>query len=128
MGAPGPERGGSGPAGSPVGSTRPARNGASLSGAPVAPARKLGPVAAGATFALITTPCASPVLFAVLAAAAAQMVPGLSVATMVCFAIGYTALVFVAGLGAGRASGRFGRHTAGLQAGAAALLFLGGLG
>lgn len=94
----------------------------------LAAARKLGPVAAGATFALITTPCASPVLFAVLAAAAAQMVPGLSVATMVCFAIGYTALVFAAGVGGGRARGRFGRHTAGLQAGAAALLFLAGLG
>jgi cytochrome c-type biogenesis protein len=93
-----------------------------------AAARKVGPVAAGATFALITTPCASPVLFAVLATAAAQMVPGLSVATMVCFAIGYTALVFAAGVGGGRASGRFGRHTAGLQAGAAALLFLAGLG
>jgi cytochrome c-type biogenesis protein len=91
-------------------------------------APNLGPVAAGATFALITTPCASPILFAVLAAAWARMVPGLAVATMVCFAIGYTALVFAAGVGGGRASRRFARHTAGLQAGAAALLVVAGLG
>jgi cytochrome c-type biogenesis protein len=89
--------------------------------------RGLGPVAAGATFALVTTPCASPILLAVLAAAAAQTVPGLSVATMASFAIGYTALVFAAGVGGGGVSERFGSHP-GLQAGAAAVLLLAGLG
>jgi cytochrome c-type biogenesis protein len=89
--------------------------------------RGLGPVAAGATFALVTTPCASPILLAVLAAAAAQTVPGLSVATMASFAIGYTALVFAAGVGGGGVSERFGGHP-GLQAGAAAVLLLAGLG
>lgn len=59
---------------------------------------KLGPTAAGATFALITTPCASPLLFAVLAAAGAQAIPGLALVTMVCFALGYTSLVFAAGV------------------------------
>jgi cytochrome c-type biogenesis protein len=59
--------------------------------------RRFGPVGAGATFALITTPCASPLLAAVLTAAAAQSVPGLSVATMVGFALGYTILVFLGG-------------------------------
>ncbi|MBA2565749.1 MAG: cytochrome C biogenesis protein CcdA [Gemmatimonadetes bacterium] len=94
----------------------------------MAAARKVGPVAAGATFALITTPCASPLLLAVLAAAAAPMLPGLSVATMVCFAIGYTALVFAAGVGGAGTRAHFARQAAGLQAGAAALLFLAGLG
>lgn len=59
--------------------------------------RRFGPVGAGATFALVTTPCASPLLAAVLTAAAAQSVPGLSVATMVGFALGYTILVFLGG-------------------------------
>jgi len=59
---------------------------------------RLGPVAAGAAFSLVTTPCASPLIGAVLAASGAQSVPGLAVASMVGFAIGYTALVFVAGV------------------------------
>jgi cytochrome c-type biogenesis protein len=59
--------------------------------------RRLGPVAAGAVFALVTTPCASPLLAGVLAASAAAGVPGLSVVSMVSFAVGYTAIVFLAG-------------------------------
>ncbi len=59
--------------------------------------RRLGAVGAGAVFSLVTTPCASPLLAAVLAASAAQAVPGLTVASMVGFALGYTALVFAAG-------------------------------
>lgn len=90
--------------------------------------KRLGPVAAGAAFALITTPCASPILYAVLAAAGAQAVPGLSVATMAAFAVGYTALVFAAGVGGGKASRRFRRHAPAVQAGAAALLILAGVG
>ncbi len=59
--------------------------------------RRLGAVGAGAAFSLVTTPCASPLLAAVLAAASAQAIAGLSVAAMLGFALGYTALVFVAG-------------------------------
>jgi cytochrome c-type biogenesis protein len=60
--------------------------------------RQLGAVGAGAVFSLVTTPCASPLVGAVLAAAAAQGVPGLSVVSMAAFALGYTAIVFVAGV------------------------------
>jgi cytochrome c-type biogenesis protein len=60
--------------------------------------RSLGPVGAGAVFALVTSPCASPLIGGVLAAATAAGVPGLPVAAMVGFALGYTALVFVTGV------------------------------
>ena len=60
--------------------------------------RRLGPIGAGAVFSLVTTPCASPLLAAVLTAAAARSVPGLGVASMLGFALGYTALVFAAGV------------------------------
>jgi cytochrome c-type biogenesis protein len=60
--------------------------------------RRLGPFAAGAVFSLVTTPCASPLVGAVLAAAGAWSVPGLAAASMACFAVGYTALVFAAGV------------------------------
>ncbi len=68
-----------------------------FAGRAVGSRRRLGAVGAGAAFSLITTPCASPLLAAVLAAASAQAVPGLSVAAMLGFALGYTALVFAAG-------------------------------
>ena len=60
--------------------------------------RRLGAVGAGAVFSLVTTPCASPLVGAVLAASAAQGVPGLSVVSMAAFALGYTAIVFAAGV------------------------------
>jgi cytochrome c-type biogenesis protein len=90
---------------------------------------KLGPMGAGAAFSLITTPCSSPLLAAVLAAAAAQSVPGLAVATMLCFALGYTFLVFLGGLfGGGLVSwARHGRLVA-PRAAAAALLVASGVG
>ncbi len=91
-------------------------------------ARRLGPVAAGAAFALLTTPCASPVLFAVLTAAGAQGVPGLSAVTMAAFAVGYTALVFAAGLVGGRATAGFRRHSPSVQSISAAVLMVAGLG
>lgn len=47
---------------------------------------------------VLTTPCASPLLAAVLAAAGSSGVLGLSAVTMVCFALGYTGLVFTAGV------------------------------
>lgn len=61
-------------------------------------ARKLGPVGAGAAFSLVTTPCTSPLLGAVLVASAANPAPGLSVLTLVAFSLGYTLLVFLGGV------------------------------
>ncbi len=91
--------------------------------------RKLGPTAAGAAFSLVTTPCASPLLGAVLAAASAQQVPGLTAASMVAFAVGYTALVFVAGVFGGRLVGRLRRLSfEAPRAAAAALLLVAGAG
>lgn len=57
-----------------------------------------GPYAVGLTFALVSSPCASPVLFAVLAAAAATNSQFLSVMTMVSYALGYTAIIFLSSL------------------------------
>ena len=57
-----------------------------------------GPFGAGLTFALVTSPCASPVLFAVLATAAASGSQVLSTLTMVTYAFGYTAVIFFASL------------------------------
>jgi cytochrome c-type biogenesis protein len=52
----------------------------------------------GLTFALVSSPCASPVLFAVLSAAAASGSPVISVLAMVSYALGYTAIIFLASL------------------------------
>jgi cytochrome c-type biogenesis protein len=60
-----------------------------------------GTYGVGLTFALISSPCASPVLFAVLAAASATGSPMWSVLTMVAYAIGYTAVIFATSLFAG---------------------------
>lgn len=60
-----------------------------------------GPYGVGLTFALVSSPCASPVLFAVLAAAAATGSQILSTLTMVSYALGYTAIIFFASLFAG---------------------------
>ena len=60
-----------------------------------------GTYGVGLTFALISSPCASPVLFAVLAAAAATGSPVWSVSTMVAYALGYTAVIFATSLFAG---------------------------
>jgi cytochrome c-type biogenesis protein len=62
-----------------------------------------GPYGVGLTFALVSSPCASPVLFAVLAAAAATGSQILGVLTMVSYALGYTALIFLASLFTGLA-------------------------
>jgi cytochrome c-type biogenesis protein len=60
-----------------------------------------GPFLVGVGFALVSSPCASPVLFAVLAAAAATGSTPLAVTTMLAYAIGYTAVIAAASLGAG---------------------------
>ena len=58
----------------------------------------LGPFGVGLTFALVSSPCASPVLFAVLAASAASGSQVLSVLTMVSYALGYTIVIFLSSL------------------------------
>ncbi len=57
-----------------------------------------GPFGVGLTFALISSPCASPVLFAVLAAAGASGSQLLAVLTMASYAFGYTIIIFLASL------------------------------
>ncbi|MGK7887542.1 MAG: cytochrome c biogenesis CcdA family protein [Crocosphaera sp.] len=57
-----------------------------------------GPYGVGLTFALVSSPCASPVLFAVLAAAAGTGSQLLGTLTMVSYALGYTMLIFFASL------------------------------
>jgi cytochrome c-type biogenesis protein len=56
------------------------------------------PYGVGLTFALVSSPCSSPVLFAVLAAAAATGSQLYSTITMVSYAVGYTAVIFFASL------------------------------
>ena len=90
--------------------------------------RRLGPIGAGAAFSLVTTPCASPFLGAVLAGAGAQAVPGLTAASMVGFALGYTALVFAAGVFGGGLVARVRKHSfEAPRAAAGALLLVVGL-
>ncbi len=57
-----------------------------------------GPFVVGTAFALISSPCASPVLFGVLALAATSGSLGLSVLTMAAYGLGYTTLIFLASL------------------------------
>ncbi|MBW4667325.1 MAG: cytochrome c biogenesis CcdA family protein [Cyanomargarita calcarea GSE-NOS-MK-12-04C] len=64
---------------------------------------KAGPYGVGLTFALVSSPCASPVLFAVLASAAATGSQILGTLTMVSYALGYTLLIFLASLFTGLA-------------------------
>jgi cytochrome c-type biogenesis protein len=60
-----------------------------------------GPYGVGLTFALVSSPCASPVLFAVIAAAAATGSQAISTLTLVSYGFGYTAIIFFASLFAG---------------------------
>ncbi len=62
-----------------------------------------GPYSAGVAFALVSSPCASPVLAAVLAAAAATGSPLQSTLTMISYALGTSALIFLASLFTGLA-------------------------
>ncbi|MEA5535505.1 cytochrome c biogenesis protein CcdA [Crocosphaera sp. XPORK-15E] len=62
-----------------------------------------GPYGVGLTFALVSSPCASPVLFGVLAAAAATGSQLLGSLTMISYALGYTMLIFLASLFTGLA-------------------------
>lgn len=60
-----------------------------------------GPYGVGLTFALVSSPCSSPVLFAVIAAAAATGSQLISVVTLVSYGLGYTAIIFFASLSTG---------------------------
>lgn len=62
-----------------------------------------GPYSAGLTFALVSSPCTSPVLFAVLTAAAATGSQLQSTLTMVSYALGTSAIIFLASLFTGLA-------------------------
>ena len=62
-----------------------------------------GPYGVGFTFALVSSPCASPVLFAVLAAAGASGSQLIGTLAMASYALGYTAVIFFSGLFTGLA-------------------------
>ncbi len=65
--------------------------------------KSAGSYGVGFTFALVSSPCASPVLFAVLTAAAASGSQALGMLTMISYALGYTMLIFLASLFTGLA-------------------------
>jgi cytochrome c-type biogenesis protein len=88
-----------------------------------------GPFGVGMTFALVSSPCASPVLFAVLAAAATTGSQLLSVLTMVSYALGYTAIIFCASLFTGlvkRSRGLLQQSDWVIRVGSALLILAGG--
>ncbi|GAC1408160.1 MAG: hypothetical protein NVSMB64_16000 [Candidatus Velthaea sp.] len=89
-----------------------------------------GPFTIGVVFALVASPCASPILIAVLSAAAKSGSLAESTATMVTYALGYTAILFVASLSAGIAvtSRRLLTYGETITRVAAAVLVLVGLG
>jgi len=62
-----------------------------------------GSFGVGLTFALVSSPCSSPVMFAVLAAGAETGSPILGALAMASFALGFTTIIFLASLFAGLA-------------------------
>ncbi|MEA5618486.1 cytochrome c biogenesis CcdA family protein [Cronbergia sp. UHCC 0137] len=87
-----------------------------------------GPYGVGLTFALVSSPCASPVLFGVLAAAAATGSQILGTLTMVSYALGYTLLIFLASLftGLAKQSKQLLKHSEGIiRFGSMALILTG---
>jgi cytochrome c-type biogenesis protein len=90
--------------------------------------KAVGPYGVGLTFALVSSPCASPVLFAVLAAAAASGSQLLGTLTMVFYALGYTLLIFLSSLFTGLAKQSRGllQHSEGIiRLGSLALILTG---
>jgi len=63
----------------------------------------IGPFGVGLTFALVSSPCTSPVMVSVLAAASATGSQVQSTLTMISYALGYTAIIFIASLFTGLA-------------------------
>ena len=88
-----------------------------------------GPYLVGFTFALVTSPCASPVLFTLLTASGSSGNTPLTVATMASYAFGYSAVVFVSSLVTGfvRQISRMKQHAEQINRAAAILLLLVGL-
>jgi cytochrome c-type biogenesis protein len=87
-----------------------------------------GTYGVGLTFALVSSPCASPVLFAVLAAAAGTGSPILGTLTMVFYALGYTMIIFLSSLftGLAKQSKRLLQHSDGvIRFGSLALILTG---
>lgn len=87
-----------------------------------------GPYGVGLTFALVSSPCASPVLFAVLAAAAATGSQVIGTLTMASYALGYTSLIFLASLftGLAKQSNQLLKHSEGIiRFGSVALMMTG---
>ncbi len=62
-----------------------------------------GPYGVGITFALVSSPCTSPIMISVLTAAAATGSQWQSTLTMISYAFGYTAIIFLASLFTGLA-------------------------
>lgn len=87
-----------------------------------------GPFLVGMGFALLSSPCSSPVLFSVLAAAAGSGSGLLSVITMMSYALGYTAVIAATGIWAGllSTSRRLLRHGETLTRVSSAVLLLAG--
>jgi cytochrome c-type biogenesis protein len=96
---------------------------------PKASVSAAGPYGVGLTFALISSPCSSPVLFAVIAAAAASGSQVISVATLVSYGLGYTAIIFFASLYTGlvkQSKSLLGQSTWITRIGSGALILAGG--
>jgi cytochrome c-type biogenesis protein len=88
-----------------------------------------GPYGVGLTFALISSPCSSPVLFSVIAAAAATGSQLVSVATLVSYGLGYTTVIFFASLYTGlikQSRSILGKSDWVIRIGSAALILAGG--
>ncbi|HWT04405.1 MAG TPA: cytochrome c biogenesis CcdA family protein [Xanthomonadales bacterium] len=64
----------------------------------------MGPFAVGMTFALVTSPCSSPVLFTILAAAAKDGDPVRAAGAMAIYSAGYSAVLWLASVFAGIAT------------------------
>ena len=62
-----------------------------------------GPYGVGITFALVSSPCTSPIMISVLTAAAATGSQWQSTLTMISYSFGYTAIIFLASLFTGLA-------------------------
>lgn len=82
----------------------------------------MGPFLIGAAFALVTSPCGSPVLLAILTMAGTSGNLLTSVLAMACYAFGYTIIIFISSL-----MGGFAKQVGRLQQYAPQISQLGGL-
>jgi len=82
------------------------------------------PYVFGLTFALVVSPCASPIMFSVIAAAGATGSRVYSILTMMSYAIGYTLIIFLASLftGLAKRTRRWLAHTNRIMQGGGVLL------